>query len=33
LWVLPEQSAGLTIGVLYDTLSIYHDDRIGQQLE
>jgi hypothetical protein len=33
LWLLPEQSAGLTIGVSDNTLPIYRDDRIGQQLE
>jgi hypothetical protein len=32
-WFLPEQSARLTIGVPYDTPSVHHEDRIGQQLE
>jgi hypothetical protein len=26
--LLPEQSASLTIGVLYDTVRIYREDRI-----
>jgi hypothetical protein len=33
LYLLSEQSAGLMIGVPYDTLPIYNDERIGQQLE
>ena len=31
--LMPEQSAGLTIGVPDDTLPIDHEDRIGQQLK
>jgi len=27
--LLSEQSAGLTIGIAYDTLLIYDEDRIG----
>jgi len=28
-WLLPEQSAGLTIGVPYDTPSIHYEDGVG----
>jgi hypothetical protein len=28
-WLLPEKSAGLTIGVAYDAPPIYHEDCIG----